>query len=212
MQKQLASEQGDTKSHVPVAVRFVIAASKSTLSIELKLITTLMFLLTFLILLNVVTRYAGASLYWVDESAVYSVVWLTFIGGSAMTRLRMDFAVEILTEKLPASYKKAAKIIAGIGVAIFSIGLAWMCMLWFDPIGYALAGFEPKVFAAQTFNFIYTEKTQTLSWPSWVVYLIIPIFSITMVIHSLANLLEDSGFAEISKFKEFGLGSAENIN
>lgn len=210
--QNITTEQARVIPTPPIAVRAVLATSKTTLTIERWLITGLMFLLTFLILLNVVTRYSGASLYWVDESAVYSVVWLTFIGGSAMTRLRMDFAVEMLTEKLSAKYKKVAKVIAGLGIAAFSIALAWMCLLWFDPIGYAQAGFEPKAFAAQSFNFIYTEKTQTLEWPSWIVYLIIPIFSITMIIHSIANLLEDMGFAQVSKFKEFELGNAENIN
>jgi TRAP-type C4-dicarboxylate transport system permease small subunit len=210
--QHITTEQARAIPTPPIAVRAVLATSKTTLTVERWLITGLMFLLTFLILLNVVTRYSGASLYWVDESAVYSVVWLTFIGGSAMTRLRMDFAVEMLTDKLSPSYKKIAKITAGLGIAIFSIGLAWMCLLWFDPIGFAQAGFEPKAFAAKSFNFLYTERTQTLNWPSWAVYLIIPIFSITMVIHSVANLLEDMGFAQVSKFKEFGLNNAESIN
>jgi TRAP-type C4-dicarboxylate transport system permease small subunit len=210
--QNITTEQARAIPTPPIAVRAVLATSKTTLTVERWLITGLMFLLTFLILLNIVTRYSGASLYWVDESAVYSVVWLTFIGGSAMTRLRMDFAVEMLTDKLSASYKKIAKITAGLGIAIFSIALAWMCLLWFDPIGFAQAGFEPKAFAAKSFNFLYTERTQTLNWPSWAVYLIIPIFSITMVIHSVANLLEDMGFAQVSKFKEFGLNSAESVN
>ena len=60
----------------------------------------LMYLLTALILLNVVTRYSHFPIYWIDESAVYCVVWLTFIGASAMTRLRLDFAVTMLTERL----------------------------------------------------------------------------------------------------------------
>ena len=212
MQNRQTKENILEEPSPPLMVRAVLATSNTTLKLERWCITGLMFLLTFLILLNVVTRYSGSSLYWVDESAVYSVVWLTFIGGSAMTRLRMDFAVEMVTEKLPATYKKIAKITAGLGIATFSIALAWMCLLWFDPIGFAQAGFEPKAFAGKSFNFIYTERTQTLNWPSWVVYLIIPIFSVTMVIHSVANLLEDLGFAAVSKFKEFGLTNAESVN
>ena len=53
-----------------------------------------------LILVNVVTRYAHLPIYWIDKSAVYATVWLTFIGASAMTRLRLDFAVTMLTEWL----------------------------------------------------------------------------------------------------------------
>lgn len=38
---------------------------------------------TLLILLNVVTRYLGAALFWVDELAIYAMVWMTFFGASA---------------------------------------------------------------------------------------------------------------------------------
>lgn len=192
--------------------RCVIAVSSGTLRVEKKCITGLMFLLTFLILLNVVTRYSGAPIYWIDESAVYSVVWLTFIGGSAMTRLRMDFAVSIVTDRLPQSYKKTAKVFAGIGVTFFAISLTWMCVLWFDPVGYFQSGFDAKALAGKTFNFLYTERTQTLGWHTWVIYLIIPIFSITMIIHSLANLLEDLGWIEPESGMNINLGGAEGIN
>ena len=38
---------------------------------------------TLLILLNIVARYFGAALYWVDELAIYAMVWMTFLGASA---------------------------------------------------------------------------------------------------------------------------------
>lgn len=193
-------------------IRSVIAASGTLLSIEKRCVAGLMFLLTFLILLNVVTRYSGAPIYWIDESAVYSVVWLTFIGGSAMTRLRMDFAVSIVTDKLPQIYKKTAKILAGMGVTFFSIALAWMCVLWFDPVGYFQSGFDAKALAGKTFNFLYTEKTQTLGWPTWVIYLIIPIFSLTMIVHSLANMFEDLGWIKPAAVMDENFSGAEGIN
>ena len=93
---------------VAAPVRAVLALSAGILSLERVLIMGFMGLLVALILLNVVTRYAGASLYWVDESAVYSVVWLSFIGGSAMTRLRLDFAMTMLTDKLSPDWSRRA--------------------------------------------------------------------------------------------------------
>ena len=36
--------------------------------------------ITVLILLNVVTRTAGNALFWVDELAIYAMVWMTFSG------------------------------------------------------------------------------------------------------------------------------------
>ena len=193
-------------------VRFALAVSAAILMLERVLIMGLMALLLALILLNVVTRYSGASLYWVDESAVYSVVWLAFIGGSAMTRLRLDFAMTLLTDKLSPLWAQRAKIAAGVGVIAFALALGWMCLLWLDPLGMAQAGFDPKKLAASTFNFVYTERTQTLNWPSWVLYLIVPIFACTMFIHGLANLLEDMHLAPRARFNAFKLGNNEGIH
>ena len=169
-------------------------------------------LLVALILLNVVTRYAGASLYWVDESAVYSVVWLSFIGGSAMTRLRLDFAMTMLTDQLSPLWARRAKVAAGLGVLTFAVALAAMCWLWLDPAALAQAGFDAKRFAASTFNFVYTERTQTLNWPSWLLYLIVPIFSVNLFIHGLANVLEDLGYAPAAGPRGFNIGGNEGIN
>lgn len=172
-------------------LRFVMWLSAKLLAAERVAVAALMFLLTGLILLNVVTRYSGVALYWVDESAVYSVVFLTFIGASAMTRLRLDFAVTMLTERLSPRAVRIAKAMATLIVLLFGLTLLWLCVLWLDPIGMARAGFDARELAAQTFNFIYTERTQTLNWPVWGLYLIMPVFALSMTIHSAANLLED---------------------
>ncbi|MFZ9625310.1 MAG: TRAP transporter small permease, partial [Burkholderiaceae bacterium] len=95
-------------------VRAVLAISAFILRIERLTIIALMALLLALILLNVVTRYSGSSIYWVDESAVFSVVWLAFIGGSAMTRLRLDVAMSMLTDKLSPAWAGRAKVAAGL--------------------------------------------------------------------------------------------------
>lgn len=188
------------------------ALSAALLAVERVAIMGLMFLLSGLILLNVVTRYTGMPIYWIDESAVYSVVWLTFIGASAMTRLRLDFAVTMLTERLPEGQQKIAKMIATGLVVIFGVALAVMCWLWMDPLGLAKAGFDAREFAGQTFNFLYTERTQTLNWPTWVLYLILPLFAVTMTVHGLANLVEDMEIVPRAKLKGFVLSDVDGVN
>ena len=173
--------------------RLVLWLSARLLAAERVAVAGFMFLLTGLILLNVVTRYSGVALYWVDESAVYSVVFLTFIGASAMTRLRLDFAVTILTERFSPRGVRIAKLTATAIVLLFGLTLLWLCVLWLDPVGMARAGFDARALAANTFNFIYTERTQTLNWPVWALYLIMPVFALSMTVHSAANLLEDLG-------------------
>ena len=184
-------EQATAMQSPAAPLRLVMWLSAKLLSAERFAVAGFMFLLTGLILLNVVTRYSGIALYWVDESAIYSVVFLSFIGASAMTRLRLDFAVTMLTERFSARGVRIAKVMATSVVLLFGVTLLWLCVLWLDPVGLARAGFDARELAAKTFNFIYTERTQTLNWPVWALYMIMPVFALSMVVHSAANLLED---------------------
>lgn len=192
--------------------RGVLWLSGRLLAAERLAIAGLMFLLTGLILLNVVTRYTGFPLYWVDESAIYSVVFLTFIGASAMTRLRLDFAVTMLTERFSARGIRIAKVIATATVLAFALTLLWMCVLWLDPVGIARAGFNARDFAGETFNFIYTERTQTLNWPVWALYMIMPVFALSMIIHSMANMLEDMELVPRVRNDIFMPSTMEGVN
>lgn len=191
--------------------RAVTAASEALLVLERFAIGSLMALLTGLILLNVVTRYSHVPLYWIDESAIFTTVWLTFLGASAMSRLRLDFSMTILTERLPPAAVKAMRVIATLCILSFGLALAVMCWLWMDPVGIAAAGFDAREYGGATFNFLYTERTQTLNWPSWMVYLVMPLFALTLTVHSAANLLEDIGLTSPPDRSGIGLSTAEEV-
>jgi TRAP-type C4-dicarboxylate transport system permease small subunit len=200
---------------LPVAARLARAlldVSDVILRCERHLLTGLMGGLVALILLNVATRYGGVPLYWVDEASVYVVVWLTFIGASAMTRLRMDFAVTLLTDHVGERAARAAKACASLGVVVLGLALLAMCWVWMDPVGIARHGFDAKDFAAESFNFLYTERTQTLEWPVWAIQLILPLFALTLSLHALANLAEDLGLQPRRAHPEFGVANAEVVN
>ena len=200
---------------LPVAARLARAlldVSDVILRCERHLLTGLMGGLVALILLNVATRYGGVPLYWVDEASVYVVVWLTFIGASAMTRLRMDFAVTLLTDHVGERAARVAKACASLGVVVLGLALLAMCWVWMDPVGIARHGFDAKDFAAESFNFLYTERTQTLEWPVWAIQLILPLFALTLSLHALANLAEDLGLQPRRAHPEFGVASADVVN
>ena len=197
-------------SHAPV--RWAMALSTAVLRAERAALTVLMGLLVLLILLNVVTRYSGTPIYWVDEAAVFTMVWLTFVGASVMTRLRMDFAVGLVSDHLPPGGAKVLKVIATLGVLVFALALVWMCWVWMDPRGIAAAGFNVKDYAEASFNFIYTERTQTLEWPTWVLQLILPIFSLTLTVHVFANLLEELEASPRLVHPGFDVVSADAVN
>jgi TRAP-type C4-dicarboxylate transport system permease small subunit len=192
--------------------RRLLDLSDAVLGLERRLLSALMALLVALVLLNVVTRYAGVPIYWVDEASVYCVVWLCFIGASAMTRLRLDFAVTLLTDHLGARTKAAAKVCASLGVLVLGLALVAMCWIWMDPVGIARHGFDARDYAAESFNFLYTENTQTLNWPVWVVQLVLPLFSITLTLHALANVIEDLGFQPRRTHPEFHVVNADAVN
>ena len=105
-----------------------------------------------------------------------------------------------------------ARIISTLAVVGFGLGLATMCWLWMDPAGITSAGFDAKSYAGETFNFLYTERTQTLNWPSWIVYLVLPIFAVSMTLHGLANMLEDLGVVSRSAFPGFHATISSGIN
>ena len=129
-----------------------------------------------------------------------------------MTRMRLDFAVTMLTERFSERGAAIFRIIATLGVLLFGIGLLVMCWLWLDPVGIAQAGFDAREYAGQSFNFIYTERTQTLNWPTWVIYLIMPLFALSMSLHALANLFEDLGLVEKQKLPGFAANADGVVN
>lgn len=145
----------------------------------------------FLILLNVVTRAAQASIYWVDEAAIFAMVFCTFIGASLLVRQRLDFAVTLLTDFAPAPIRRWVPAVNSAIVLFFAVMMLWLCWQWFDPVAFAAAGFDPNKFFGETFNDIYREMPSTIGIRKVWFYLVMPWFSATMTIHALANLSED---------------------
>ncbi|MTH78064.1 TRAP transporter small permease [Paracoccus aestuariivivens] len=167
------------------------SVSQGILAIEKVVAGLLLALLLTLILLNVGTRMLRMPIYWIDEASVLTMIWLGFIGASVMIRLRIDFAVTLVQDNLTGSAAQSLRaVVSGLSLA-FALGLLVMCWMWMDPLGIIGHGFDAESFAAETFNFLYTERTQTLEWPTWLVSMVIPIFAATLTIHTAANLVED---------------------
>ena len=185
----------------------VTGLSQALLRAEKFLAGIFMTVLLALILINVATRFAKVPIYWIDEASIFSMIWLGFIGASVMTRLRIDFAVTLLSDHLSPAWVARLRALATAVSLTFAVGFAVVCWMWLDPLGIASHGFDAQAYAAETFNFLYTERTQTLEWPTWIVNLILPIFALTLIIHNAANLLEDLGIAR--KREQASLTSAE---
>jgi TRAP-type C4-dicarboxylate transport system permease small subunit len=171
-------------------MRWVSRVSNVVLALEKRLITALAGILVLLILLNIVTRATGAALFWVDELAVYTMIWMAFAGASVMVRTRAGVAVTLLTDFVPHALRRVVSRTVDAVLLALTAALLVLCWQWYDPIALLEAGFDLDAFAATTFKFIYTEPTSTLGIRKFWIWLAVPLMALAMTIHALANLLE----------------------
>jgi TRAP-type C4-dicarboxylate transport system permease small subunit len=171
-------------------MRFFSRASSLVLSLEKRVITVLAGALVLLILLNILTRAAGAAIFWVDELAIYVMIWMVLIGASVMLRMRTGIAVTLVTDLLPRRIGRAVARAVDAILLVFAITLIVLCWQWYDPIALIQSGFDVNVFAENTFKFIYTAPTNTLGIAKFWVWLAVPTMALCMTIHAIANLLE----------------------
>lgn len=170
--------------------RWLTRISNALLALEKRLVVLLVAALLSLILLNIVTRELQAALFWVDELAVYAMVWMAFIGASAMVRMRTGVAVTLVADLMPPALQRALARLVDAIILVLAITLLVLCWLWYDPIALARSGFDFERFAETTFKFIYGEPTSTIGIPKFWVWLAVPVMAIGMTVHALANLVE----------------------
>ncbi|KIC45624.1 C4-dicarboxylate ABC transporter permease [Ruegeria sp. ANG-S4] len=156
--------------------------------IELWAAGLLALVVTVLILLNVVTRTAGNALFWVDELAIYAMVWMTFLGASAALHHRSAVSITVLRDAVSAPAKQVIDKCVDVIVFAFAVAMLWYCWRWFLPLDIAQSGFDTAVFQGQTFNFIYAEPTLTLGMPKYVFWLVMWLFALGATLHSAMHL------------------------
>lgn len=161
--------------------------------LEKALLIALVAVLVGLILLNVVTRAADVAVYWVDELAIYAMIWLVFVGASHTVRLRRHVQVTLvlmfLSERTRRHLEHGIDLLVW-GFCLFCVWLAW---IWYDPLALAAAGFDRDVFSSGTFNYIYHEPTLTIGIRKFWVWLVMPWFALTASVHSGANVADGMG-------------------
>ncbi|MEQ3711389.1 MAG: TRAP transporter small permease subunit [Tateyamaria sp.] len=164
--------------------------------IELTCAALLAVCVTGLILLNVITRTAGNALFWVDELAIYAMVWMTFLGASAALHHRNSVSITLLTDAVPDSVRRIIDKVVDIIVFAFALAMLWLCWRWFLPLDIARAGFDRTAFQGATFNFIYAEPTLTLGLPKYLFWLVMWVFALGATLHATMHLLSKPGAAK----------------
>jgi TRAP-type C4-dicarboxylate transport system permease small subunit len=165
-------------------------ASNAVLRLEKPLLIALTALLLILILLNIVTRSAGSALFWVDELAVFTLIWMALLGASVMVRMRTGVAVTLVTDQLPLKFRRLAVRLVDAITLTLAAAMLVLCWIWYDPIALARSGFDFDLFAQNTFKFIYSEPTNTVGIRKFWVWLAVPLMALNMSLHALANLVE----------------------
>ncbi|ARK29952.1 TRAP transporter small permease [Halalkalibacter krulwichiae] len=111
--------------------------------------------------------YLNSPLFWSDEFAIFTLVWLTFLGGSIGIKRQQTAAVTILVDKLN---EKSRKIIASIGfviILLFCLFIVYYSYIWLS---------SPN---------IVLQKSNSMQLPMIYPYLSVPIGFIFMSLHSV---------------------------
>lgn len=147
--------------------------------IEETFTAVLLLIITFLLFINVVLRVFGLSIDWAEEFSRYSIIWITFIGGSICIYKGAHIGIDSITALLSSKGKIFLSIFTIIVSLVFSV-----------------------IFTAKTFNlvkvtFITGQLSSTLEVPMWIVYAAMPVGGVLMIIRFLQSLAK-----EIKKLKE----------
>jgi TRAP-type C4-dicarboxylate transport system permease small subunit len=145
--------------------------------------------LPVMILANVIGRAIRSPIYWMDELAVLTMVWLALVGLSLTIKTRDAVAVTMLQDAVPPALVKVLRVVVDVITLGFALALLYLCYLWFDPLLLMRVNFNLADFAAETFNFMYEEPTATLGVPKFWFWLVVPLVALTTSIHALANLV-----------------------
>lgn len=164
-------------------------------AIERPLLMALIAGIAVFVLMNVLLRMIGITVAWADEMAIYAMTLSGFVGASLMLRARIDPAVLLLHEVLPAGAARFLRVAVSGVAATFGAGLLYLSWRWFDPLALIAAGFNVGAFEGATFNFVYTDSTPIMGLPTWWFYVVMPWFGLTVLVHALANFAEDLGLA-----------------
>ena len=170
-------------------LRAIESLSNRIAGAERLVVRLIVFALPLMILANAAGRALRAPIYWMDELAILSMVWLAMIGMSLTLKSREAVSVTMLIDAVPPALMKAMKVLVDALVLVFAVVLLVLCCLWFDPLTLMKLGFDTEAFSGETFNFIYQDTTTTLGMEKFWFWLVMPVVAFTTSVHALSNLL-----------------------
>lgn len=133
----------------------------------------LIFVGIVVLFINIMMRYFfSAASTWVEEALRYSIIWVTFLGGSQCAKLGTHVGIDLMIQVMPK------------GIQRYFNGLAQFIAAAFTAIC-AYAGVQTVNLVVET-----AQKSPAMFMPMWVVYLAIPVGCLLMTVRfTIAGIL-----------------------
>ncbi len=163
--------------------------SNALVFIEKSLAYVLVIALPLMVLVNTFARTIRLPIYWMDELAILTMVWLAMLTMSLTLKSRDAVSVTLLLDAVPEGIMKIMQILIDVMVLLFGLVLLTLSYKWFDPLTLIDYEFNLKKFSANTFNFMYQDTTSTLGLPKYLFWVILPFSAFTTSVHALTNLM-----------------------
>ena len=147
----------------------------SSLVYQLEKFLASIFIITMFVslVLSVFFRYVlNNPLHWTDEIAIFSMIWVTFLGGSMSLKRQESTAVTFITDKLSGLSLKTVKIVVFLITFIFCLFIFILAFQWI------------------TSPMISFQRSVAMQMPMLYPYLSVPVGFGFMTIHVLELLLK----------------------
>jgi len=126
--------------------------------------------LTVILIVNVIARKAGGSIYFIDEIAMFLVIWITFVGVSYASRRARHIRMGAIFDLSPRKVQKAMIFLNSIINAVVMFYMTYISV-----------------------NYVYTtyrwqQVTPTLRMPYWIGIVIAPVGFFLAGIHYVRTI------------------------
>jgi len=137
--------------------RYFLAANRAVIFLMMAVMTTLVFV-------NVVARYAfNFSIIWTEEVSQYLMIWIAYLGAGLALREGRHVALEMLHDRLPVALSRKVRMVVG-GLLLAFLGVV------------TVLGFQFAVF-------VWNQETPVLNISLGIPSLAIPIGTLLFAAH-----------------------------
>ncbi len=142
--------------------------SNMIFKLEKFIVIILGLVMLFSLAAGVVYRYVLKSpLVWSDEVAIFSLIWLTFIGGSMSVKLGRTAVVTIFVDKFTGKVKKFLLGLSVLIVLVFAVYLLYLSLQWLS---------SPNILV---------QRSNSMNMPMIYAYLSVPVSFLFIAIHAV---------------------------